>query len=92
MIHEKAAQLGCRIVKLPIAPNHVHPFIQGTPLLSPNRITGEIKGYSSRLLRREFPDPFKVPTLWTHSYFASTVGDVNSKVVEYYIEAQKGLK
>ncbi len=92
LIHEKAAQLGCRIVKLSIAPDHVHLFIQGTPLLSPNRIIGEIKGYSSRLLRKEFPELLKMPTLWTRSYFVSTAGNVNSKAAEHYIEAQKGSK
>jgi putative transposase len=92
LIHKKAAQLRCRIVKLSIAPDHVHLFIQGTPLLSPNRIIGEIKGYSSRLLRKEFPELLKMLTLWTCSYFVSTAGNVSSKVVEHYIEAQKGLK
>jgi putative transposase len=50
-----------------------------------------IKGRSSNILRREFPELLKLPSLWTHSYYASTVGSVSKEVVEKYIEAQKGV-
>ena len=92
LIHEKAKELGCEVLKLVVNPDHVHLFIQGNPTLSANRIVGEIKGYSSRVLRREFPElRSRLPTLWTRSYFVSTAGDVSSKVIEQYIEKQKGM-
>jgi len=92
LIHEKARQLGCGVIQLRIMPDHVHLFVEGNPKLSPNRIIGEIKGYTSRVLRQEFLELLRMPTLWTRSYFVSTAGNVSSKVVEGYIEAQKGLK
>jgi len=76
------------VIQLRIMPDHVHLFIESNPKLSPNRIIGEIKGYSSRVLTREFPELLKMPTLWTRSYFVSTAGNVSSKVIEQYIEAQ----
>ena len=91
LIYEKAQQLECKVIQLRIMPDHVHLFIEGNPKLSPNRIIGEIKGYTSRVLRREFPELLKMPTLWTRSYFVSTAGNVSSQVIEQYIEAQKGM-
>jgi putative transposase len=90
LIREKAQQLECRIIQLRVMPDNVYLFIEGNPKLSPNRIIGEIKGYTSRVLRREFTELLKMPTLWTRSYFVSTAGNVSSQVIEQYIEAQKG--
>jgi putative transposase len=53
-------------------------------------IVSKIKGYSSRTLREEFPALKKrIPTLWTHSRFISSVGAVTLEVVKKYIEDQK---
>jgi len=30
----------------------------------------------------------KLPTLWTHSYFVSTAGNVSSQTIQKYIETQ----
>ena len=49
-----------------------------------------IKGRSSRLLRDEYPWlKSRLPTLWTNSYFVSTVGGAPLKTVRQYIENQK---
>ena len=48
------------------------------------------KGYTSRILRQEFPYlKTKMPTLWTNSYFVSTVGGAPLEAVKQYIENQK---
>jgi len=92
LIHEKAKELGCEVLKLVVNPDYVHLFIRGDPTLPANRIVGEIKGYSSRVLRKEFPElRTRLPTLWTRSYFVSTAGDVSSRVIEQYIEKQRGM-
>ena len=90
LIRQKAAQLECKILNLWIAPDHVHLFVQAYPLLSPNRIIAQIKGYTSRTLRKEFPELLKMPTLWTRSYFVSTAGNVSGKVISSYIEGREG--
>ncbi len=46
---------------------------------------------SMRLLRQEFLIlKRRLPTLWTNSYFVSTVGGAPLTVVKQYIENQKG--
>jgi len=69
-------------------PDHVHLFITGKPITSPNKLIGIIKGYTSRILRQQFPELMKMPTLWTRSYFVSTAGKVSQFVIQKYIESQ----
>jgi putative transposase len=92
IIRQKAEQLKCKIIALEIQPDHVHLFIQGNPKISPNSLIGQIKGYTSRMLREEFKElKTKLPTLWTRSYFVSTHGHISDKLIEKYIEEQKGM-
>ena len=43
-------------------------------------------------LRKEFPAlRSRLPSLWTHSYYVGTTGNVSSETVRKYIEAQKGM-
>ncbi len=49
-----------------------------------------IKGKTSRILRSEFPWlRSRIPTLWTNSYFCSTVGGTPLAVIKQYIANQK---
>lgn len=92
LIRQKAEQLKCKILALEIMPDHVHLFIQGKPKLSPNTLIGQIKGYTSRMLREEFKElKTKLPTLWTRSYFVSTHGHISDELIQKYIEEQKGM-
>lgn len=52
----------------------------------------QIKGYSSKVLRTEFPWlKSRLPSLWTNSYFVSTVGGAPLAVIKQYIENQKNV-
>jgi len=92
LVEEKSKCIGCRIIALEIMPDHVHLFIQGNPKISPNSIIGQIKGYTSRMLRKEFAEvKSRLPTLWTRSYFVSTHGHISDSLIQKYIEEQKGI-
>ncbi len=91
-IKQKADDMDCRIISMEVMPDHVHLFIEGNPILTPNKIIGEIKGYSSHQLRKEFKDlKTRLPTLWSRSYFVSTHGHISDKTIEEYIAEQKGM-
>jgi putative transposase len=47
-----------------------------------------LKGYTARVLRQEFPDLLKMPSLWTRSYFCATAGHVSSETIKRYIAEQ----
>jgi putative transposase len=91
IIHQVADELGIKVLELVINPDHIHLFVSAHPTIPVHKIVKRIKGRSSNILRREFPELLKLPSLWTHSYYASTVGSVSKEVVEKYIEAQKGV-
>lgn len=88
LVHVKAKELGCKIVSLNIMPDHVHLFIHGNPQLSANLLIGQIKGYTSRILRQEFKELLFLPSLWTRSYWVSTAGNVSQSIIKKYIEEQ----
>lgn len=48
-----------------------------------------MKGRSSRVLRAEFLALRRLPSLWTRSWFVSTVGGAPLEVVRRYVENQK---
>jgi len=71
-------------------PDHVHLLIDVSPKIGVWTTVNKIKGYTSNILRKEFPElKSKLPTLWTHSKFISTVGSVTLETVKKYIEEQK---
>lgn len=86
---EVAQEHGWTIHRLAVQPDHVHLFVEATPHVAPHEIVRAFKGRSSRILREEFPHLLKLPSLWTHSYFCRTAGNVSAAVIERYIEAQR---
>lgn len=88
IVNNKAGELDTEILAFEIMPDHVHLFVSAYPTLSVDKIVKGFKGISSRLLRKEFPSLLKLPSLWTHSYFASTAGNVSSATIQKYIESQ----
>jgi putative transposase len=92
LLLEKADEIGITIEKMEILPYHVHLFVKSTPTASPHWIVQQLKGYSSRILRQEFPElKSRLPTLWTRSYYCESVGHISQKSVEKYIEQQKNV-
>lgn len=90
VICQVAEELGIRVLELAINPDHVHLFISAYSTIPVHRIVRRIKGRSSNILRKEFPELLKLPSLWTHSYHVSTIGAVSKETIEKYIEAQEG--
>jgi putative transposase len=73
-------------------PDHVHLLIEVDPQYGIHRAVKKIKGRTSRILRQEFPILVRrLPTLWTNSYFVSTVGGAPLAVIKQYIENQKNV-
>ncbi len=66
--------------------------VEVDPQFGIHRLVRLIKGRSSRLLRQEFPAlKSRLPTLWTNSYFVSTVGGAPLAVIKKYVENQKNV-
>jgi REP-associated tyrosine transposase len=91
IIEAKCLEQGWRVVELAVQPDHVHLLVIAWPTTSAAEIVKECKGVTSHELRQKYPALSKLPSLWTRSYFASTVGKVSKAVIERYIAAQKGV-
>ena len=78
------------VIEMEIMPDHVHLLLEVDPQFGIHKAVKAIKGKSSRILRMEFPWlKSRIPTLWTNSYFCSTVGGAPKSIVKQYIESQK---
>ncbi len=90
IIHEACNELKVEVIQLEVMPDHVHLLAEVDPQLGVHKLVKRVKGRSSRFLRREFPHlRSRLPTLWTNSYFVSTVGGAPLEVVKQYVEDQK---
>ena len=85
-----ADDLHFEIVEMEVMPDHVHMLLEVDPQLGIHKAVKRIKGRTSHDLREEFPWlKRRIPSLWTNSYFVSTVGGAPLSIVKQYIENQK---
>ena len=85
LLTEYAANLSVEILEMEIMPDHVHMLLEVDPQFGIHKAVKSFKGYTSRILRQEFPYlKTKMPTLWTNSYFVSTVGGAPLEAVKQY--------
>lgn len=90
LIVESCTNMNVDIIEMEIMPDHVHILIEVDPQFGVHKVVKNIKGKTSKILRDEFPElKTKLPTLWTNSYFISTIGGAPLEVVKQYIESQK---
>ncbi len=91
IIKQVAKEKGIEVLALEIMSDHLHLFISAYPTMAIHKLVKAFKGRSSNLLRKEFPELLKLPSLWTHSYFISTAGNVSNKTIQKYIEQQSKI-
>src|SRR5262245_30782494 len=64
LLDEKADELGMTVHALEVMPDHVHLFVESDPTRCVAEIVNRLKGYTSRVLRDEFPSlRSRLPTL-----------------------------
>ena len=87
-----AGEMRFEIIEMEVMPDHVHMLVEVDPQLGIHKVVKRIKGRSSHDLREEFPWlKRRLPSLWTNSYFVSTVGGAPLAIVKQYIENQKNV-
>ena len=92
LIREACSTLNVEILEMEIMPDHVHLLLEVDPQFGIHRAVKYIKGYTSRILRSECRSlRSRLPSLWTNSYFVSTVGGAPLSAIKQYIENQKNV-
>ena len=90
LFYEVADQYGFSIPDLEVMPDLVHMVIDCNPRFGVCNCVKLLKGTTSRVLREEFSSlKSRLPSLWTHNYFVSSVGSVSLETVKKYIADQK---
>lgn len=90
LVQEICEERGFSLIEMEVMPDHVHLLIEVDPQFGIHRAIKLIKGTTSRVLRQEFPWlRSRLPSLWTNSYFVSTVGGARLSTIKKYIENQK---
>lgn len=93
LLGEVSAEHGFVIHKLKVMPDHIYMLVESPPHMSVSDLANKMKGATSRFLRQEFPHlKSRMPTLWSRSYYAGTVGAVSDTAVRRYIGNQKTRK
>lgn len=92
IIQSIAKESNVEITQIEVMPDHVHILANVDPQFGVHKFIKTSKGRSSRQLRIKYKElRSRVPTLWTNSYFISTVGGVTLDIVKKYIEDQKNV-
>lgn len=92
IIYQVAQEHDAEVIEMEVMPDHVHLLVEVDPQYGIHKLVKQLKGRSSRLLRQEFPWlTSRLPSLWTNSYFVSTVGGAPLAVIKQYIENQKSV-
>ncbi len=90
ILHDKASELDIEIASLEVMPDHVHIFVKAKPVHASQYLINQFKGYSSFVLRKEFPAlKSRLPTLWTRNYYVESVGHISEATIKQYIKDQK---
>ena len=83
------------IEEIKILTDHVHMLIQIQPSISVSKVVNQLKGGSSRTLRKEFPELEEFlwgDSFWATGYFAESVGSTSfTQVTKYIKENQESM-
>ena len=81
-----------QIGELNIQVDHVHVVIQINPSNSVAEVAQILKGGTSRVIRKEFPELEEFlwgDSFWADGYFAESIGQIDEEIVRKYIREQK---
>lgn len=91
LFYEGAKANNWFIHELAINEDHVHIMMQMPPKVSVSKAVMHLKGGTSRVIRKEFPELREFlwgDSLWQDGYFAETVGKISEIKMREYIQRQ----
>ena len=86
----KIEELKLNLVAIEFGPNHVHLFVANCKNYAPCKIIQFLKGFSSRMMRKNHFELFRMflwgDKFWSAGYFCRSIGETTSEAVEHYIK------
>jgi len=89
IIAEVGAEASREVIEVEVMPDHVHLLVEAPLTVALAELVQKLKSRSSPMLRAEFAPLRRLPSLWSPSWFVSTVGATPLEVVRRYVENQK---
>ena len=89
ILRQVCAQNGVEIIKGALSADHVHMFVSIPPKLAVSDLMRLMKGRSSFLVQRQFPQLKKRywgKRFWGRGYFSTTNGAITQDIVLQYLE------
>ena len=82
--------LKINLVAMEFGPDHVHIFVADCKNHAPCKLIQFLKGFSSRMMRKNHWSLFRVALygdkFWSAGYFCRSIGETTSEAVEHYIK------
>ena len=89
-LESKTKEMGIVLAGIGFGKNHLHLFICGFKNYSIAELTRQLKGFTSRMMRKNHWEFFKNQLwgkkFWSSGYFHRTVGAVTSETMEFYVK------
>ena len=89
LIREKARGREFEPLAVVILPDRVYLAVAAPPTLAPHHIVCQVKAHTSRVLRDEFPELTRIPTLWTRAYLVMAGDELPTEEVLQRYEAMQ---
>ena len=83
-----------KIQEINMQVDHIHLLIQINPEISVSKVAQILKGGTSRIIRKEFPELEEFlwgDSFWSDGYFAESVGQVDEEIIKKYIREQENF-
>lgn len=87
-----AKKMNFKILEIEGETDHVHLLVEIPPKLAVSQMVNALKGVSSRMLRKNYPQLRRYKSLWSPSYFAISCGGAPIDAIENYIREQSTPK
>ena len=90
-IREVCMAYDVKILKGSVGADHIHLFVSVPPTLAPSRLAQYLKGKSSYVIQREFPEIHKRywgQHIWARGYFCGSSGTITDEMIKEYIANQ----
>ena len=89
-IVERVQEMKIEVAAIECGPDHLHLFVKSWKNWKIPVLAGQLKAYSSRMMRKGhaylFEDKLWGDKFWSAGYFHRTVGEITAETVQRYIE------
>lgn len=92
IIENVCHDLECELIEFNGETDHIHLIVSYPPKLPLSKLINSLKGVTSRLLRKEYPDLhdryWANATLWSPNYYANSCGEATIATLNQYVQKQ----